>query len=67
MAAGARRAASYGTGIGMLDGYVTAIVAGSVSITPLDWICSPSMPMHSTMAARRSSRRSAPSHVTTSA
>ena len=25
--------------IAMLDGYVTAIVAGPVSISPLDWIC----------------------------
>ena len=27
------------TSIAMLDGYVTAIVAGPVSIGPLDWIC----------------------------
>jgi hypothetical protein len=27
------------TSIAMLDGYVTAIVAGPVSISPLDWIC----------------------------
>jgi uncharacterized protein len=27
------------TSIAMLDGYVTAIVAGPVSINPLDWIC----------------------------
>jgi uncharacterized protein len=26
-------------GLPMLDGYVTAIVAGPVSISPLDWIC----------------------------
>lgn len=28
------------TSIAMLDGYVTAIVAGPVSISPLEWICS---------------------------
>lgn len=28
------------TNIAMLDGYVTAIVAGPVSISPLEWICS---------------------------
>jgi uncharacterized protein len=27
------------TGVAMLDGYVAAIVAGPVSISPLDWIC----------------------------
>jgi uncharacterized protein len=27
------------TSIALLDGYVTAIVAGPVSISPLDWIC----------------------------
>jgi uncharacterized protein len=27
------------TSLAMLDGYVTAIVAGPVSISPLDWIC----------------------------
>ena len=27
------------TGIAMLDGYVAAIVAGPVSMSPLDWIC----------------------------
>ena len=27
------------TGLPMLDGYVTAIVAGPESISPLDWIC----------------------------
>jgi uncharacterized protein len=27
------------TSIATLDGYVTAIVAGPVSISPLDWIC----------------------------
>ncbi len=27
------------TSIPMLDGYVAAIVAGPVSIDPLDWIC----------------------------
>jgi uncharacterized protein len=27
------------TSIAMLDGYVTAIVAGPLSISPLDWIC----------------------------
>lgn len=27
------------TSIPMLDGYVAAIVAGPVSICPLDWIC----------------------------
>jgi len=27
------------TGIPMLDGYVAAIVAGPVSMSPLDWIC----------------------------
>lgn len=34
--AGRRPAA---TSIAMLDGYVAAIVAGPVSISPLDWIC----------------------------
>ena len=27
------------TGLPMLDGYVAAIVAGPVSMSPLDWIC----------------------------
>jgi len=27
------------TSMSMLDGYVAAIVAGPVSISPLDWIC----------------------------
>jgi hypothetical protein len=40
MVTGARRAAACrATGIAMLDGYVAAIVAGPVSINPLDWIC----------------------------
>jgi uncharacterized protein len=39
MAAGPRRPASFATSVPMLDGYVAAIVAGSVSIDPLDWIC----------------------------
>jgi len=48
------------TSIAMLDGYVTGIVAGPVSINPLDWIC-PLLAvdaMLSTTAARRSSQRS---------
>jgi hypothetical protein len=38
----------------LLDGYVAAIVAAPVSISPLDWICrcSPSTPTPSTTAAR---------------
>jgi uncharacterized protein len=55
------------TSMPMLDGYVAAIVAGPVSIRPLDWICrcSPSMPTPSTTAAPRNSRRSPPSCSTT--
>jgi uncharacterized protein len=39
MAEGPRRPASCRTSIPTLDGYVAAIVAGPVSIDPLDWIC----------------------------
>jgi hypothetical protein len=39
MAAGPHRAASVAASMPVLDGYIAAIVAGPVSISPLDWIC----------------------------
>jgi len=39
MAAGSRRRRPVATSIPTLERYVTAIVAGPVSISPLDWIC----------------------------
>jgi uncharacterized protein len=45
--------------LAMLDGYVTAIVAGPVSYAPLAWLC-PLLgvpPEATTMATRRSSPR----------
>jgi uncharacterized protein len=53
------RAGASAANLSMLDGFVTAIVAGPVSMDPPEWIC-PLLAIDIDAAARRSSQRSLP-------